>query len=114
MGNNRCQVGSYRYYRVRPNEIPGDTTNEMYWWRDFQLQLGSAIASLRLLSDTIPEHPSPGFSIPLARLALCGHLARRPGRRARRHAHAQGDRAAPLRPPHTQEMFAYETLDIAN
>eukprot|EP01047_Picozoa_sp_COSAG01_P100296 COSAG01_NODE_30172_length_621_cov_1.153257_1_plen_60_part_10 len=34
--------------------------------------------SLRLLSDTIPEHPSPGLCIPLARLALCGHLARRP------------------------------------
>jgi hypothetical protein len=25
-------------------------------------------------------------------------------RRARRHAHAQGDRAAPLRPPHTQAL----------
>jgi hypothetical protein len=24
------------------NEIPSDS-NEMYWWRDFQLQLGSAI-----------------------------------------------------------------------
>ena len=60
--------------------------------------------SLRLLSDTIPEHPSPGFPIRLARLTLCGHLARRPGRRARRHAPAQGDRAAPLRPPHTQTL----------
>ena len=60
--------------------------------------------SLRLLSDTLPMSSSPGLWIPLARLALCGHLARRPGRRPYRHAPAQGDRAAPLRPPHTQAL----------
>ena len=60
--------------------------------------------SLRLLSDTLPMSSSPGLWIPLARLALCGHLARRPGRRPYRHAPAQGDRAAPLRPPPTQAL----------
>ena len=60
--------------------------------------------TLRLLSHTIPTPSCSGLPIPLARLALCGHLARRPGRRPYRHAPAQGDRAAPLRPPHTQAL----------
>jgi hypothetical protein len=40
------------------NEIPGDTTNEMYWWRDFQLQLGSAIAPTVAFSQMNPQEGS--------------------------------------------------------
>jgi hypothetical protein len=40
------------------NEIPDDTTNEMYWWRDFQLQLGSAIAPTVAFSQMNPQEGS--------------------------------------------------------
>ena len=39
------------------NEIPGDA-NEMYWWRDFQLQLGSAIAPTVAFSQMNPTEGS--------------------------------------------------------
>ena len=39
------------------NEIPG-SGEEMYWWRDFQLQLGSAIAPTVAFSQMNPQEGS--------------------------------------------------------
>ena len=49
--------------------------------------------ALRLENTLIATPSCSGLPIPLARLEIWGHLARRPGRRAHRPTHARGDLA---------------------
>ena len=49
--------------------------------------------ALRLENTLIVTPSCSGLPIPLARLEIWGHLARRPGRRAHRPTHARGDLA---------------------
>ena len=60
--------------------------------------------ALRLVHTLIATPSCSGSSIPLARLEIWGHLARRPGRRAHRPTHARGDLAPRPLPLYTQTL----------
>ena len=60
--------------------------------------------ALRLVHTLIATPSCSGLPIPLARLEIWGHLARRPGRRAHRPTHARGDLAPRPLPLYTQTL----------
>jgi hypothetical protein len=67
--------------------------------KDENAQLTSCVHSPAVSSPNATScHTSFGA------ITWAGVSSTEPGRRARRHAHDQGDRAAPLRPPHTQAL----------